>query len=150
MILRASRDTARWCRCWSPDNGAVFASISAVNRRSTDLQQAKEHNMTQRRWVVLIAVLGLMPMLLAMRPVDDALLKAAFKGDLSEVNALIKKEADINAANTGGFTPLLVAAEKGHREIMALLVDKGADVNQATTEGATHSSSQPRRGIGRS
>jgi len=52
--------------------------------------------MTQR-WMVLIAVLGLMPMLLAMRPVDEALLTAAFKGDLDEVTKLIKKEADVNA-----------------------------------------------------
>ena len=44
-----------------------------------------------RRWIVLIAVLGLMPILLAMRPVDDVLLKAAFKGDLGEVNTQIKK-----------------------------------------------------------
>ena len=92
--------------------------------------------MTQR-WMVLIAVLGLIPMLLAMRPVDEALLNAAFKGDLGEVNKLIKKEADVNAANAGGFTPLIAAAEKGHQKIVALLLTHGAEVKQATTDNGT-------------
>ena len=92
--------------------------------------------MTQR-WMVPIAVLGLMPMLLAMRPVDEALLNAAFKGDLGEVNKLIKKEADVNAANAGGFTPLIAAAEKGHQKIVALLLTQGAEVKQATTDNGT-------------
>jgi hypothetical protein len=76
-----------------------------------------------------------MPILLAMRPVDDVLLKAAFKGDLGEVHTQIKKEADVNAANTFGFTPLLVAIKKGHQEVVALLLDHGAEVTQATTDG---------------
>ncbi|NOT22499.1 MAG: ankyrin repeat domain-containing protein [Nitrospiraceae bacterium] len=86
-----------------------------------------------RLWIVLIAVLALMPTLLAMRPVDDVLLKAAFKGDLGEGNTQIKKEADVNAANTVGFTPLLVATKKGDREIVSLLLGHGADMTQATT-----------------
>ena len=90
--------------------------------------------MTQR-WIVLITVLGLMPILLAMRPVDDVLLKAAFKGDLGEVTTQIKREADVNAANPVGFTPLLVATKKGHQEVVALLLDHGAEVTQATTDG---------------
>ena len=43
-----------------------------------------ERTMTQR-WMVLIAVVGLIPLLLAMRPVDEALLAAASKGDLGEI-----------------------------------------------------------------
>ena len=42
-----------------------------------------ERTMTQR-WMGLIAVVGLIPLLLAMRPVDEALLAAASKGDLGE------------------------------------------------------------------
>jgi ankyrin repeat protein len=80
-----------------------------------------------------ITVLGLIPILLAMRPVDDALLKAAFTGDLVEVSTHIKKEADVNAANKAGFTPLLAATKKGHGEIVALLLNQGAEVKQATT-----------------
>src|ERR1041385_7632667 len=90
-----------------------------------------------RRWMMLIAVLGLMPTLLAMRPVDEALLNAAFKGDLGEVNKLIKREADVNAVNSGGFTPLIAAAEKGHQKIVALLLTHGAEVKQATTDNGT-------------
>ena len=46
--------------------------------------------MTQR-WMVLIAVFGLVPMLLAMQPVDDALITAAIQGDLGEVTRVIEK-----------------------------------------------------------
>src|ERR1041384_1437559 len=90
-----------------------------------------------RRWMMLIAVLGLMPTLLAMRPGDEAVLNAAFKGDLAEVNKLIKREADVNAVNSGGFTPLIAAAEKGHQKIVALLLTHGAEVKQATTDNGT-------------
>ncbi len=44
-----------------------------------------------RRWMVLGAVLGLVPMLMAMRPVDKELLKAAFKGDQKQVQGLLAK-----------------------------------------------------------
>jgi ankyrin repeat protein len=88
-------------------------------------------------WKVLIAVLGLMPMLLAMRPVDESLLSASSKGNLREVQTLLKQEANVNAANEDGTTPLFIAAEKGHRDIVALLLDHGADVKQTTTDGAT-------------
>src|SRR6185503_5154497 len=90
---------------------------------------SKEGHMIQQ-WKVLIAVLGLMPMLLAMRPVDESLLAASSKGDLGEVQTLLKREANVNAANEEGTTPLFIAAEKGHRDIVALLLDKGADVKQ--------------------
>src|SRR5262245_6479726 len=91
----------------------------------------------RQRWMVLIAVLGLMPMLLAMRPVDEALLTAALKGDLSAAQTLLKQEANVNAANEDGTTPLFIAAEKGHQDIVALLLDNGADVKHTTTDGAT-------------
>jgi hypothetical protein len=44
-----------------------------------------------RRWIVPIAVHGLMPMLMAMRPADEVLLKAAYKGDLFQVRALLTR-----------------------------------------------------------
>ena len=69
-----------------------------------------------QRWMVLIVVLGLMPMLLAMRPVDNALLNAASKGDLGQVQALLKNEANINTANKDGETPLFSAAENGSEQ----------------------------------
>ena len=52
----------------------------------------------KQHWMVLIAVLGLMPMILAMRPVDEILLTAAHKRDLGEATRAIEKGADVNAA----------------------------------------------------
>jgi ankyrin repeat protein len=72
--------------------------------------------------MVLMAMFDLLPILLAMGPVDDALLKAAFEGDLGEVSMLLKKEVDVNAANGGGFTPLIVATEQGRLDIVAMLL----------------------------
>jgi len=90
-----------------------------------------------KRWILLILVLGFMPMVLAMRPVDDALLKAASNGDPSLVQVLIEKQADVNVANKDGETPLYNAAEKGDQVIVALLLDKGANLKHVTTDGAT-------------
>ena len=53
------------------------------------------------------------------------------------MQTLLKREANVNAANEDGTTPLFIAAEKGHRDIVALLLDHGADVKQTTTDGAT-------------
>src|SRR4026208_2510202 len=91
----------------------------------------------KQRWMVLIALLGLIPIILAMRPVDEALLTAAHKGDLGEAPRAIEKGADVNAADKDGITPLYRAAEKGHQDTVALLLDKGADVKQMTMDGAT-------------
>ena len=91
----------------------------------------------KQRWMVLIAVFGLMPMILAMLPVDEALITAAHKGDLSEATRAIENGANVNAADEDGITPLYRAAEKGHQDAVALLLDKGADVKQVTTDGAT-------------
>jgi hypothetical protein len=52
-----------------------------------------ERKMTQR-WMALIAVVGLIPLLLAMRPVDEALLAAASKGDLGEITRAFEKGAE--------------------------------------------------------
>ena len=45
----------------------------------------------KQRWMVLIALFGLMPMILAMLPVDEALITAAHKGDLDEATRAIEK-----------------------------------------------------------
>ena len=88
-----------------------------------------------RRWMVLGAVLGLMPMLTACGSVDQELFRAAFEGDQKQVQGLLGKGATVNAARTDtGVTPLFIAAQEGHREVVALLLAQGANVNAARTD----------------
>jgi len=70
-----------------------------------------------RRWMVLVAVLGLMPMLMAMRSVDEKLLKAALKGDQKQVQGLLKKGAEVKTPDSDGFTPLFIATQMKHTAI---------------------------------
>ena len=45
--------------------------------------------------------------------------------------------ANANAKNDGGFTPLHYAASWDHKEIAELLIAKGAGVNAKTNDGTT-------------
>ncbi len=56
------------------------------------------------------------------------LIKAAFSGNLPEVERLLGKGADVNAKRDNGITALMGASIEGHREIVVLLLAKGADV----------------------
>ncbi|VDO01522.1 unnamed protein product [Rodentolepis nana] len=42
---------------------------------------------------------------------------------------LISKNANIEARNQGGYTPLMEAAKRGHEGMMKILLDAGADTN---------------------
>ncbi len=53
------------------------------------------------------------------------LLKAAEKGDLPRVNALLAKGADVNAKNNDGWTALMYASYKGNLEVVQALLAKG-------------------------
>lgn len=58
------------------------------------------------------------------------ILKAAKKGDLAQVQALVAKDRGLLAArDSDGSTPLHCAAWKGHREVVAFLLSAGADAN---------------------
>lgn len=50
-----------------------------------------------RRWMGIVTILALMPMLMACRSMDEDLLQAAFKGDQKQVQALLEKGAAVNA-----------------------------------------------------
>lgn len=64
--------------------------------------------------------------------------QAAIKGDLKQVESLLKKEGtDVNAKNDFGRTPLHEAAIEGHPEVAAALIKAGADVNAANANGVT-------------
>jgi len=64
----------------------------------------------------------------------------AFRGDLDIVHQLIEYDADINAVDLGGHTPLHDASEDPYpRSIDAIrfLLEHGADVNARTDNGST-------------
>ncbi|HUQ90805.1 MAG TPA: ankyrin repeat domain-containing protein [Bryobacteraceae bacterium] len=57
---------------------------------------------------------------------NEDLLSAARKGDLSTVQALIQKGADVEAKTAYGQTPLFLASMNGHTPVVAFLLEKGA------------------------
>jgi len=62
------------------------------------------------------------------KQIDEQLLLAAFRGDLSEVNACLEKGANVNARDQYGYSALNEAAREGHLEVVKRLVEAGADI----------------------
>ncbi len=63
------------------------------------------------------------------------LCEVAAKGDTELVKVLLEKNADVNAKDTKGVTPLVYAAFGGHEKIVKMLLDRGADVNAMANDG---------------
>jgi ankyrin repeat protein len=57
------------------------------------------------------------------------LMLAAREGNLSEVQSLLQRNADLSAVSNKGKTALHYASANGHTAIIRLLVASGADVN---------------------
>ena len=58
------------------------------------------------------------------------IIKAAKKGDVNKVKALLEMDSTlVGARDTDGSTPLHCAAWKGHLLVVAALLQAGADVN---------------------
>jgi hypothetical protein len=53
------------------------------------------------------------------------------------VQVLLAKGADINTADSEGFTPLMRAAQRGLVDTMELLIDRGADLEVKNHQGET-------------
>jgi len=68
---------------------------------------------------------------------DTKFMEAVQHGDRDIVKLLLKKGADVNAADKFGKTALMMASEKGYKEIMEMLLAKGADVNAKGKPGKT-------------
>lgn len=62
------------------------------------------------------------------RQIDEQLLLAASRGNISEVNACLEKGANVNARNEYGYSALNAAAREGHLEVVKRLVEAGADI----------------------
>lgn len=62
---------------------------------------------------------------------------AAAKGDVPAAKLLLKKGADVNAADARGDSPLEAACENGRLAMVRFLVERGATVNAGNDDGWT-------------
>lgn len=68
---------------------------------------------------------------------EPPLHKAAYKGEVTQIEMLIQAGEKVNSLNSEGATPLHWAAFKGQLEAAKILVKYGADVNAKTNKGST-------------
>ena len=68
-------------------------------------------------------------------PEDREILKAAYEGDLSKVEAYLAKGGQADLSNREGMTMLAMAAEQNRIEVMQALIKAGADVNATNAYG---------------
>jgi beta-lactamase regulating signal transducer with metallopeptidase domain len=66
-------------------------------------------------------------------PLDEALYKAAERGNVSDIDKLLNAGANVNCVLDGDGSPLIGAARRGHLAAVRLLLDRGADVNMAVS-----------------
>lgn len=83
-----------------------------------------------RLWGKIAVMLALLPVLLALRPVDEDLFVATFLGDRAKVEALLQNGADVQAEQEDRTTPLQLAITRNRPEVVALLLDHGAPIDQ--------------------
>lgn len=67
--------------------------------------------------------------------VNQELMNAIVAKDADRVRLLIKKGADVNVRDSGGFSPLDTAARNRATSLVELLIDAGADPNTADADG---------------
>lgn len=62
---------------------------------------------------------------------------AVASGQKEIAEFLLAQGADINATQTGGYTPLHIAAKTGNEEMIKFLLEHMADINAVTDDGQT-------------
>jgi ankyrin repeat protein len=85
------------------------------------------------KFVGAVAVAALLSGSVAIQPPDLA--NAAMRGDIAQVEALLKAGADVNAAQGDGMTALHWAAERGDARMADMLIRGGASVKAITWIG---------------
>src|SRR3989442_15367603 len=68
---------------------------------------------------------------------QTALHEAAKEGHTDIAKQLLARDADVNARDIDGATPLIVAVEHGHREFAELLLAQRADLDAKNDGGQT-------------
>jgi Ankyrin repeats (3 copies) len=63
--------------------------------------------------------------------------RAAEAGDLATLEALLRKQIDVNSRDAAGRTALMLATQHGHVDAVAALLSHGADPNATDAQGAT-------------
>lgn len=66
---------------------------------------------------------------------DSNLIHAAYIGNINEFNELLHNNANPNATNIAGETPLIIAAQNGFVEIAQSALNNGANVLAADNQG---------------
>jgi ankyrin repeat protein len=67
----------------------------------------------------------------------EAIIDAAYNGDMEEVRSLVEQDRRLLEADNGDDTPLTAAAWSGRVEVIRYLLDEGAEVNLRSSEGAS-------------
>lgn len=69
---------------------------------------------------------------------DNALMDAAFRGDIERARELLRGGANLDNPGDDGWTPLMWAAYRGHLDVVDLFLEAGANVNfSEADEGET-------------
>jgi hypothetical protein len=80
------------------------------------------------------------------RPLDEALMEAAERGDLAAMRRLMQQGARADAVVPGDGTPLIAAARHGREEAMEMLIAAGADVNRGVSGDGNAITNAARKG----
>jgi len=65
-----------------------------------------------------------------------ALIQAAGENDLTQVQDLLEKGADVDAKDDNGVTALMMGSVMGHVEVVKRLLERGADINGKSGTGS--------------
>jgi ankyrin repeat protein len=72
---------------------------------------------------------------LGMNNLDEQLIKAAYCGNLGEVQRLIREGASVEVKSNEGSTPLMLAARRGYEVVCRLLIEHGALIEVQNDRG---------------
>lgn len=92
--------------------------------------------MTVKAYPIFIFAMMLLPFSISAQDADDIII-AAKSGKIQDVDAAIKKGADVNVQDETGATATMWASLRGHKEIVLLLIRAKADLNIQSSRGST-------------